>query len=301
MWGGLAGCTESSFEADSGPSQSDTVSPGSAKNSPSGTPSLATTQSTGETSHQSAAETPSPTATRSPTPHERATPSTDFYIDWPYDDSANWVEDSRLTQYPGTDEWAEWEPIYARTAKFTHVPTSEELASLTENSTQNEVPALRLAVASKWRFHDEFSKTGVGFVDSVTDWFGAQFESGPMNDVDAIWVEPSSKELDSGETVGSHTIDGVGDTGELETTFEAKVGGELHEVTRVTFEARGGLYGLIGPEEQVGYLVGEMLPKQDTVTFHTADQDSLTISGFIDIDQLGLLNHLLDIMNKLDT
>lgn len=294
---GFAGCGDSQSNQGSPTGNPDsTASTETETISRSSTPTAETRR---KTPSPTATETSSPTPTASPTPFDRVTPPADFEQKWPYDDDDDWTEESRLSQYPESDEGYDWTPEFARTAKYTHGPTRDDLGSYFDDADATDVPPLRVAVASKWRFPEEFSKSAPLFVDEIADWFTAQFGSWPMNEVHHSNVHPYSRELDSGDVVGLHPVDGDGDTGEFESPFEATVDGESVVVKRITLDVKGSLYGLVDENERVGYSVAELVPEQESVTFHTVEEGVVDVTGVDSPDLDKLDAHLVEIMTDI--
>lgn len=242
----------------------------------------------------SSTATESPSSTPAPTPDDRTTPPADFRQQWPYDDDTDWNEESRQTQYPTTDEAAEWNPVYARTATYTHLPSRENLADLGTDRGTMGVPPLRFAVTSKWKVPDSASYTLHGLINNVEGWFDEQFDPWPIRDVDEKSTHANFRELDSGEYVGLRGYDGQGNTGELSSPFTVTVAGDSIEVTRISFDVEGALFARLPADEGTGYLVGEMMPEPGTISLHSAESDEVDVDTLISIDVIELRDRLYE-------
>lgn len=244
-----------------------------------------------ETPTSSKESTSSETATSTA---DRETPPADFAPEWSFDADDDWTERRRLTEYPDSDEAADWTPDYARSTEYAHVRSREKLAAAIDAS---DVPPLVSAVLSKWAFSTEAPNTSVDFVAEVRGWFMDQFETFEFDSGSPENVVPDESELESGRVIGRGLYELEGDTGRLDSPFRATVDNESVEVNRVSYDAEGVLLGFVTQKERVGFLAGGAWPAEDGVTLHTAEKGELAVSATVSGESWDVENSLFEVLN----
>jgi hypothetical protein len=242
----------------------------------------------------SSTTTSSETSTSTP---NRETPPADFAPEWSFNADVDWTERQRLTEYPDSDEAVDWTPDYALSTEYAHVPSRKEIASMVDAT---NVPPLICAVLSKWKFSTALPNTSVDFVAEVRGWFMDQFNTFTFDFGSPVTVEPFSSELDSGRVVGSDSYELVGDTGQLDSPFQATVDDKSVEVERVRYEAEGVLMGFVDRKEHSGFLAGSAWPAEDSVTLHTAESGEIDIFPTVSGESWNIEDSLFDVLNEID-
>ena len=241
--------------------------------------------------------TPSETPTSPPATSVRETVPTGLKQEWSLDRDDDWTERRRLTEYPDSDDAVDWTPDYARTAEYAHESSREEFAATVGSP---DVPPLICAVASKWALPTDFSNTSVGLVAEVREWFETQFVECPVSVLKAEHVEPSTSELESGQIIGRDPYEAEGYTDRLKPPFTATIDGESVEVARVSYAAECMLFGLVGSDEQVGYLVGGAWPASNDVTVQTVKNGEMDVSATVSGESWRIKNRLVGVLEDID-
>jgi hypothetical protein len=228
---------------------------------------------------------------------DRETPPADFAPEWSFDADDDWTERRRLTEYPDSDEAVDWMPDYTHSTEYAHSPSREELESAIEAS---EVPPVVSAVLSKWGFSTDGPNTSVDFVAEVREWFMDQFETFEFDYGSPENVTPDKSELESGQVIGRDLYELQGNTGRLDSPFQATVEGESVKVNKVSYDAKGVLLGFVGQEKRSGFLASGAWPAKDSMTLHTVENGETVVSATVSGESWNVENSLSDVLNGVE-
>lgn len=289
---GLAGCSGilGGDETATSPDRT-TASPGESP-----TPNASIEPTDRRTQTPTTQPTHHPTETPTPEPTDRPEPPESFHQEWTFGNPDDWVERNRVTEYPETTS-TDWRPPYARTAEFSHGPTTAEFEAAIEAT---EGPRLACAVMSKWKLPDAYSNSPYGLAHTARTWVTTTFDDCPLTVVGPETVHVLGDELRTGYTVGMDRLRVEGDTGQLGTAFRAVADGASVRVQRVTYEADGILYGLHSDDRRFGYFVVGAWPATDAVTLHTDGRGTVDVAAPVRGEHWRLERRVRRVLERVD-